>query len=156
MTDNRDSDIGSHSESKGDADRRKVGFVDLPNSTKNRWRHCAMLVLFILPLVTILLVSAPAEAANPAGSYQQTCNNIHVSGSTLYANCKNRSGGWQSTQLPDFAQCVSDIENINGSLLCNKGVPPPPGSYKQTCQGVYMSGTTLNANCRNSGGQWIS
>jgi CVNH domain len=55
----------------------------------------------------------------PSGSYQQTCQNIGVRGSTLYASCKDVRGQWQSTELADFQRCGSEIQNENGNLTCN-------------------------------------
>jgi hypothetical protein len=98
-----------------------------------------------------------AAAANTPGSYQQTCTNVHISGSTLYATCKNRGGGFNpESNLPGFQECIGDIQNLNGNLQCNKGASPPPGSYTQTCRDVYMSGTTLNATCKTSANQWLA
>jgi len=55
----------------------------------------------------------------PSGSYQQTCQNIGVRGSTLYAKCKDVRGEWRSTELQDFQRCSSEIQNENGNLTCN-------------------------------------
>lgn len=55
----------------------------------------------------------------PSGSYQQTCQNIGVRGSTLYARCKDVRGEWRSTELADFQRCSSEIQNENGNLTCN-------------------------------------
>jgi CVNH domain len=63
----------------------------------------------------------PAAAQAPRGSYEQTCRHIGVRGSTLYAECQNTGGGWQTTQLRDFDRCNGEIQNINGSLQCSGG-----------------------------------
>jgi hypothetical protein len=55
----------------------------------------------------------------PSGSYQQTCQDIGVRGSTLYAKCKDVRGEWRSTELSDFQRCSSEIQNENGNLTCN-------------------------------------
>lgn len=69
--------------------------------------------------VLALAFSAATPAfAQPGGSYQQTCRNIGVRGSTLYAECQNTGGGWQSTQLRDYNRCRGEIQNVNGSLQC--------------------------------------
>ena len=104
-----------------------------------------------------VLVAVPRSlwASNPSGSYQQTCTNISVSGTTLNATCKNASGQWAPpASLPNFNQCIGDIRNLNGQLHCNMGSSPPSGSYTQTCESIYTSGTTLNATCKNANGQW--
>jgi len=57
----------------------------------------------------------------PSGSYQQTCRDIGVRGSTLYASCQDTGGGWRSAQLSDFQRCNGEIQNLNGSLQCPQG-----------------------------------
>ncbi len=55
----------------------------------------------------------------PTGSYQQSCNNARMNGSTLSANCRNNSGAMMTSYL-DVSQCRStdDIGNLNGQLRC--------------------------------------
>jgi hypothetical protein len=97
-----------------------------------------------------------------------------VNGSTLYANCKNINGEWQSTQLQDFQRCAGEIANNNGALRCdmreNSFQPvgqgnwqigqgnwqngAPSGGYTQTCQEIRTSGNTLEANCETKSRQW--
>jgi len=57
--------------------------------------------------------------ALPAGSYQASCNNASMNGSTLSANCRNYSGAYMTSYL-DVSQCRSsdDIGNVNGQLRC--------------------------------------
>ncbi len=59
------------------------------------------------------------NAGLPAGSYQQSCNNASMNGSTLSANCRNNSGAMMTSYL-DVSQCRStdDIGNLNGQLRC--------------------------------------
>jgi hypothetical protein len=83
-------------------------------------RYTAALTLAALALA-IGGTGTICEAQTPSGSYQQTCKNIGVRGSTLYANCKDTGGGWQSTQLADYQRCRGEIQNLNGSLQCTGG-----------------------------------
>jgi hypothetical protein len=53
----------------------------------------------------------------PGGSYTQTCQDIHISGNTLKANCQKGNGRHKQTSLRNFTQC-SDIANENGNLRC--------------------------------------
>lgn len=56
----------------------------------------------------------------PPGSYQQSCTNERISGTTLYASCAAANGGYRNTAI-DVRQCQSQgrpIENINGNLAC--------------------------------------
>jgi hypothetical protein len=110
-----------------------------------------------LALFAVLTVAKASYAANPPGSYQQTCTNVSVNGTTLNATCKNAVGQWASpSSLPNFNQCIGDIQNYNGQLHCNMGSSPPSGSYTRTCQYIFTSGTTLSATCKNAVGQWAS
>jgi hypothetical protein len=121
---------------------------------------------FGLIVLTAAFWNSGASAQNaPSGSYQQSCRNVGTNGSTLYANCRNSYGEWQSVTLPDFQRCRGDIGNDNGTLRCDmrgndyqpapqnnwqNGVPA--GSYAQTCRDISVNGSTLEATCqqRNS------
>jgi len=61
------------------------------------------------------------QAQTPGGSYQQTCRDIGVRGSTLYATCKDEGGNWRNTQLSDYRRCNGEIQNLNGNLSCTGG-----------------------------------
>ncbi len=74
----------------------------------------------ILTLTTALWGPGTCAAQQiPGGSYQQTCRDIGVRGSTLHATCDDGHGGRQSTELRDFQSCSGQIQNINGNLQCN-------------------------------------
>lgn len=92
----------------------------------------------------------------PGGSYQQSCRNISANGGTLTAQCRTRSGAWPNTSLPNYHQCVGDIQNQDGQLRCNRGAAPPGGSYQQSCRDVWIDSGTLHASCRNRGGNWMT
>ena len=91
----------------------------------------------------------------PSGSYQQTCNNIYMTGQVLHANCLKRNGQSNQASL-NIANCRNDISNQDGLLMCGGGGQIPNGSYQQSCNGAYMSGFTLFARCRNNYGQMMS
>jgi CVNH domain len=75
-----------------------------------------------------------------------------MQGDTLFSSCKDRNGNFQDTQLANVTQCVGDIFNDNGTLQCNRGAPPPNGSYRQSCENSHMQGGTLLSTCRDRGG----
>jgi hypothetical protein len=100
-------------------------------------------------LLAIGITAALAEQA-PQGSYEKTCSNISVSGTTLNANCKTFSGQSVETNLPYYASCVGDIGNINGTLAC----AGPSGSYALTCRDAVVKGDILSAQCRKINGQY--
>jgi hypothetical protein len=57
----------------------------------------------------------------PQGSYQQSCTNLSMRGSTLYGYCTNTNGQRVSSSL-DVSNCYGngmDIGNVNGYLTCN-------------------------------------
>ena len=53
----------------------------------------------------------------PSGSYQQSCSNIQMRGSTLSASCNSPSGHQVYSSL-NVSRCSSDIRNQNGYLRC--------------------------------------
>lgn len=138
----------------------------------------------VLTLITALGFTVKSAAMqNPGGSYQQTCRDIGVRGSTLSAECRDEGGNWRRTELQDFQRCGGDIQNLNGNLSCTGGGNRggydhgnhdqdrdrdrdhdhdrdhgrngwPRGSYAQTCQNVNVSGNTLQASCQKKNGQW--
>src|SRR5215467_15538052 len=78
-------------------------------------RHSILLVALAF---VIALCGLPAMAQSlPPGSYQQTCTNLSMNGSTLYARCQDVNGGWRSTSL-NVQNCTGEIINNNGSLQC--------------------------------------
>jgi hypothetical protein len=73
--------------------------------------------------------------APPSGSYQQSCGDVRMQGSTLIAVCRTTDGRDVQTAL-NVGSCVGDIGNNNGQLQCNGGQPPSgysgggyPGNY---------------------------
>src|SRR5262249_39285648 len=83
--------------------------------------HLAVLAL------ACLAVSAYAQAP-PPGSYQQSCRDTRMQGTTLTAVCqKARGRGEQPTAL-NVAHCTGDIGNNNGQLQCSGGQPAAPVS----------------------------
>jgi hypothetical protein len=121
---------------------------------------------------------AQMYGAAPAGSYQQSCNNIRVRGNgLLMANCMNNNGQRVRSQLAYQSCRGADIGNINGQLSCVRsgnyygrgqgryggrrgglynGGALPAGSYQASCNNASMSGSTLSANCRNYSGAYMT
>lgn len=73
----------------------------------------------------------------PPGSYQQSCRDFRMQGSTLTAVCRRSHGRGEQLTALNVAHCVGDIGNNNGQLVCNGGLPatpaprhsPPPPAY---------------------------
>lgn len=138
-------------------------------------RYLTMFGMFIL--ATVLCLSG-TSSAQPGGSYQQTCRDIGVRGSTLYAVCQDTGGGWRQTELRDYRNCNQEIQNIDGNLQCGpRGYDNrrdgdrrddhhgdrdrrddhdrvPRGSYVETCQNITVSGYTIQASCQKRNGGW--
>lgn len=68
----------------------------------------------------------PRPTPPPAGSYQQSCRGISLSGNILRAQCTNTQGRPVSSSL-DLNGCRGkDIYNDNGYLRCGSGGPVRP------------------------------
>jgi hypothetical protein len=62
----------------------------------------------------------------PPGSYQQSCRDFRMQGSTLTAVCRRAQGRGDQVTALNVAHCVGDIGNNNGQLVCNGGRPAAP------------------------------
>jgi hypothetical protein len=122
----------------------------------------ALKIVFLISMaVGAVAAAAPAEAAAPPGSYQQSCRQINVIGpkrpdALLTAECRTNKGQWRSATLY-YKGCRGDIYNSNGTLGCgneevvnNDGLPP--GEWRNACRDGYIDGRTLRAQCEVSNG----
>jgi hypothetical protein len=97
-------------------------------------------------------VPAGAQGSWPAGSWQGSCRSASVTGQTFSAECATRSGTWNRSSI-DLAQCPSRlVGNNNGQLFCEGGGGRytgqlPGGSWRNSCSGGRMRGTTFIAEC---------
>ncbi len=120
-----------------------------------------MRYLLALGVVALLMIAwqpvtaSAAQGGIPPGSYHDTCKDIALNGDTLNAQCKSNAGHWHATAIHNFARCIGDITNVDGNLRCQKGGPPPAGSYTQTCKDVRIQFNTLFARCENADGRWV-
>ena len=92
----------------------------------------------------------------PSGSYQQSCNNIYMTGPILNANCLRRNGQVSQTTLNVLNCKGGDISNQDGQLTCGGGGQVPSGSYQLSCNNAYMLGSVLIAQCRDMSGRMVS
>jgi hypothetical protein len=60
------------------------------------------------------------QSGLPSGSYLDTCNDAHISGSTLVATCETGDGSSRRSSLHYFNECSSSVVNINGRLACRR------------------------------------
>lgn len=94
-------------------------------------------------------LAVPASA-QPAGSYLQSCANVHFEGPRLVADCQDRRGRYHRTAI-DHRRCVGDVWNDNGRLACRtvqagprRGPPPYYGDRNPAWGGGQGSITLYN------------
>ena len=80
----------------------------------------------------------------PSGSYQQSCTNVQMRGSTLSASCSSNNGR-QIYSSMNVNGCNGDIANVNGYLRCN-------GSYGYNNGGYYGGGNENDDNDNDDNG----
>jgi CVNH domain-containing protein len=82
-----------------------------------------------LGLLAALALAGPSVTAYaqapPPGSYQQSCRDIRMQGTTLTAVCRRAGGRGEQLTALNVARCVGDIGNNNGRLQCVGGQPAP-------------------------------
>ncbi|HEX2330515.1 MAG TPA: CVNH domain-containing protein [Candidatus Angelobacter sp.] len=110
----------------------------------------------------------------PAGSYLQSCEDVHVSGDDLKARCMAHDRRLRDASLDHFRDCRGDIVNDDGHLRCAAGAPVggyygnnqpyygaagvpgaingPNGTYARTCTDIHVSGDDLKARCQSHDG----
>ena len=67
------------------------------------------------------LAAVPAQAQGvPGGSYARTCNNIHMQGDQLVANCRRMDGSWAHSSVSAH-RCPGGVSNMDGRLTCGGG-----------------------------------
>ncbi|NMG19821.1 CVNH domain-containing protein [Brasilonema bromeliae] len=102
-------------------------------------------------LSILCFVSMAAACFNPlgkealAGNFSRSCGDISLDGTTLRANCKDRSANFRSTSL----DLNRRIENRDGNLRIG-------GGFASTCQNIQLTGTSLQADCKTFNGDFRS
>jgi hypothetical protein len=107
----------------------------------------------IIPIAVVMaLVSAIGTYATtqfggraPSGSYSRTCSKEQMIGSVLTAECKDQNGITIRTRLY-VRDCVSDIANVFGELVCDRR-QLPQGSYSRSCTACTSEGGSLRCTC---------
>ena len=85
----------------------------------------ARLGLFAAIALASLSMSTYAQAP-PVGSYQRTCRDVSIQGTTLSAVCAREHGRGEQPTALNVAHCHGDIRNLDGQLQCTGGQPVPP------------------------------
>jgi hypothetical protein len=112
------------------------------------------------------------SAAQPGGAYRETCRDVGVRGSTLFATCRDTNNQWHETRLDNYDRCHGEIRNLNGRLSCAEqgggygyghgqghgheynGPSAPRDTYRQSCHDIHTDGNTLKAVCQKVDGSW--
>ncbi|MEM9693720.1 MAG: CVNH domain-containing protein [Myxococcota bacterium] len=103
-----------------------------------------------------LLMTAPAAASVPVGSYQRSCRACTYQKGMLACQCKNRSGKFLRTALaPKYCtdRRNADISNQNGVLTCSRSASLKD-SYNKSCDKCTLTGDgLLGCRCRSKKGR---
>jgi CVNH domain/Domain of unknown function (DUF4157) len=78
-----------------------------------------------------------------SSTYQNSCNNISISGNLLSANCRRNNG-----QFAQSSVVLKGIENINGVLTVTSS--DREANYHLSCDNITISRNTLGAICKTA------
>ncbi len=106
----------------------------------------------------VFFASAAAHAAPPPpGSYRDSCNNIRAFSNVLRARCERNNGRTVRTQLNAYSNCVGDISNYDGRLICLRRNQVPAGSWSKDCVNPRLvAPDVFGADCRSLRGGRIA
>ena len=100
----------------------------------------SLTLLKLLPIFIVLASFTSFSDKALAGGFVRSCNRIRLSGATLSATCRTRSGDSRRTSI----NLNNFVTNRDGSLrFSNDG-----GGFSRTCTDITLSGATLSASCR--------
>lgn len=108
-------------------------------------RKTILMTICLCSLFFVGASEAKAQKNIPPGSYQKSCSDIQVKSNVLLAICNPKSGfsmpiltagekfKYQS-DIVDFFDCVGDISNSDGKLVCQKAKYPQKSALMQTAE----------------------
>ena len=108
----------------------------------------ALTIAIAIAVVVLTVVITRAQGRPPSGSYSRTCVEETMVGSVLTARCKDQNGIQIHTRLY-VRNCVGDITNVQGELVCSSR-RVPPGSYSRTCNACTTDGSSLRCTCSDT------
>jgi CVNH domain len=103
------------------------------------------IVSIVAAEVATICVGLHSPASAAPSSYQQTCNNIVISGNRISASCRKINGKYRQTSL-----VLKGIENIDGTLQVTDATKV--SNYQLSCSAIKISGDVINANCKKKNG----
>src|SRR5262245_20280886 len=109
-----------------------------------------LLLATAIALATAIVAYASTQFGGrvPSGSYSRTCSRETMIGSVLTADCKDQNGIMIRTRLY-VRDCVSDITNVFGELVCAQR-RLPQGSYSRSCTACASEGSSLRCTCTDN------
>ena len=108
----------------------------------------AVVIAIAVVVLAVIVAHAQVQARPPSGSYSRTCSQETMIGSVLTARCKDQNGIQIHTRLY-VRNCIGDITNVQGELVCSAR-RLPPGSYSRTCNACTTEGSSLQCSCRDT------
>ncbi|MFS0518588.1 CVNH domain-containing protein [Nostoc sp. UIC 10607] len=96
-------------------------------------------------LTTSILVAITSSGNAKTSNYQQTCNEIAISGNVLSADCARLDGKFNKTSI-----VLLGIENIDGTL--KQTDPTKISNYQFSCNYIHIEGNELKATCKKRDG----
>ncbi len=87
---------------------------------------CFRWFAFCMLMASTTSVSSANNPVPGNGDYYLTCSHISVLNDELHASCKDTTGSYQRTSLPNLDICVTskgEIANSNGNLICYTALP---------------------------------
>ena len=111
------------------------------------------LIIGLFGAVVLAGVAGSAYAqAPPPGSYQQSCREIRMQGTTLTAVCRRAKGRGEQPTALNVTHCAGDIGNNNGQLQCSGGQPAAPAATAATSgAGLSWAGVRSRARLSRAG-----
>jgi hypothetical protein len=102
-----------------------------------------------IAVVLVATIAGPVNRANAQApsSFQNSCRNISIAGSTLSAECRRINGSFAQTSI-----LLRGIANIDGRLTA--GNLNTASSFQDSCSNIQITGVTLTAACRRMNGSF--
>ena len=96
-------------------------------------------------LCALACLIASAACAQKASTFQLSCSDVNVVGSTLSAKCRRLDGSYNKTFI-----MIPSLENIDGQLRFSGA--GESSSYQNSCADAGIVGNRLFARCRRIDG----
>jgi hypothetical protein len=105
-------------------------------------------------LAALVLASGAAAAATatsappPSSTFQASCRNIAITGSTVTAECRRNNGTYKHTWLR-----IAGVENLNGTL--HYVTMYQASTFQDSCKDMTIAGAEISAMCLKDDGSLV-